>query len=41
MRVAGLDLMEGALTKEEMAYLRAVVEGARLIPQEIITARDL
>ena len=41
VRVAGLDLMEGALTKEEMAYLRAVVEGARLIPQEIITAHDL
>ena len=39
--VVGLELMEGVLDKKEMAYLRAVVEGARLIPQEILTAHDL
>ncbi|WP_204813121.1 Wadjet anti-phage system protein JetD domain-containing protein [Olsenella uli] len=41
VRVVGLELMEGVLGADEMAYLRAVVEGARLIPQEILTARDL
>lgn len=41
VRVAGLELMEGVLDKKEMAYLRAVVEGACLIPQEILTAHDL
>ena len=41
VRVVGLELMEGVLDKKEMAYLSAVVEGARLIPQEILTARDL
>lgn len=41
VRVAGLELMEGVLDKKEMAYLNAVVEGARLIPQEILTAHDL
>ena len=41
VRVVGLELMEGVLDKKELAYLRAVVEGARLIPQEILTARDL
>ena len=41
VRVTGLELMEGVLDKKELAYLRAVVEGARLIPQEILTARDL
>ena len=41
VRVVGLELMEGVLDKKEMAYLRAVVEGARLIPQEILTAHDL
>ena len=41
VRVAGLELMEGVLDKKELTYLRAVVEGARLIPQEILTAHDL
>lgn len=41
VRLVGLELMEGALDKKELAYLRAVVEGARLVPQEILTARDL
>nr|WP_231959034.1 Wadjet anti-phage system protein JetD domain-containing protein [Olsenella timonensis] len=41
VRLDGIELMEGALDKDEMAYLRAVVEDARLIPQEILTAHDL
>lgn len=41
VRVVGLELMEGVLRDEEFDYLRAVVEGARLIPQEILTAHDL
>ena len=41
VRVTGLELMEGVLDKKELTYLRAVVEGARLIPQEILTAHDL
>ena len=41
VRLVGLELLEGVLDKKELAYLRAVVEGARLIPQEILTARDL
>ena len=39
--VRGLDLFEGELKDRELAYLRAVLDGARLIPQEILTARDL
>ena len=39
--VRGLDLFEGELKERELAYLRAVLDGARLIPQEILTARDL
>ena len=39
--VRGLDLFEGELKEREFAYLRAVLDGARLIPQEILTARDL
>ncbi len=41
VRVTGLELMEGVLDEKEMAYLCTVVESARLIPQEILTARDL
>ena len=41
VRVEGLELLEPALCDREMDYLRAVVEGARLIPQEILTAEDL
>ena len=41
VRVVGLELMEDVLRDEEFDYLRAVVEGARLIPQEILTAHDL
>ena len=37
----GLELLEGSLKKREAAYLRAVVENALLIPQEILTAEDL
>lgn len=37
----GLALLEPLLKKKEAAYLRAALEGARLIPQEIITAADL
>ena len=29
------------LTEEAAAYARSVVEGCRLIPQEILTRRDL
>ena len=41
VRVEGIELLEPVLKPKEAAYLRAVVEGARLIPQEIITAADL
>ena len=41
VQTRGLDLLEGALKKREAAYLRAVLDGARLIPQEILTAEDL
>ena len=41
VQVRGLDLLEASLKKHEAAYLRAVVDGARLIPQEILTAEDL
>lgn len=41
VRVEGLELLESVLKPKEAAYLRAVVEGARLIPQEIVTAADL
>lgn len=33
--------LEGRLKPREESYLRAVIEGARLIPQEILTAADL
>lgn len=39
--VTGLGPLEGRLKPREEAYLRAVIEGARLIPQEILTAADL
>ena len=39
--VRGLELFEGELKEKELAYLHAVLDGARLIPQEILTARDL
>lgn len=38
---AGLALLEGVLDKDDAAYLRGVLEGARLVPQEILTAGDL
>lgn len=41
VRIEGLELLESVLKPKEAAYLRAVVEGARLIPQEIVTATDL
>ena len=41
VRIEGLELLESVLKPKEAAYLRAVVEGARLIPQEIVTAADL
>ena len=41
VQTRGLDLLEGALKKREAAYLRDVLDGARLIPQEILTAEDL
>ena len=37
----GVELFEGRLDEDEMAYLRAVVENSRLIPQEIVTRADL
>ncbi|WP_239471725.1 Wadjet anti-phage system protein JetD domain-containing protein [Olsenella profusa] len=37
----GLDLLEGELKPREAAYLREVLDNARLIPQEILTAADL
>lgn len=37
----GLELLEADLSADEAAYLRAVVDNARLIPQEIVTAADL
>ena len=33
--------LEGRLKPREESYLRAVIEHARLIPQEILTAADL
>ena len=39
--IRGLELLEPHLKKREAAYLRALLDGARLIPQEILTARDL
>ena len=36
-----LGLLEGRLKPREESYLRAVIEHARLIPQEILTAADL
>ena len=39
--VRGLELLEGSLKKREASYLRSVIEHARLIPQEILTAEDL
>ena len=39
--IRGLELLEGELKKGEAAYLRAVIEHALLIPQEILTAEDL
>lgn len=41
VQVRGLDLLEASLKKREAAYLRGVIDGARLIPQEILTAQDL
>lgn len=41
VRVEGVELLEPILSDAEADYLRAVVEDARLIPQEILTARDL
>lgn len=39
--VRGFELLEPCLKKREAAYLREVLDGARLIPQEIITSEDL
>lgn len=39
--LSGLDLLEPLLEDKEAAYLRAVVENSRLIPQEILTHEDL
>lgn len=41
VRVEGIELLEPILSDAEADYLRAIVEDARLIPQEILTARDL
>ena len=41
VRVEGIELLEPILSDAEAEYLRAVVENARLIPQEILTAGDL
>ena len=41
VKVVGLELMEPVLKPKEFAYLRSVIENARLIPQEIVTAADL
>ena len=37
----GLALLEPHLKDKEAAYLRALLDGARMIPQEIVTAADL
>ena len=37
----GLALLEPHLKSKEAAYLRALLDGARMIPQEIVTAADL
>ena len=39
--INGLELLEPHLKKKELTYLRELLDGARLVPQEIITARDL
>lgn len=39
--VEGLDTFEPLLSDEEFAYLESVVRNSRLVPQEIVTARDL
>lgn len=39
--IMGFELLEPLLKKKEATYLRAVLDGARLIPQEIVTAADL
>lgn len=36
-----MSMLEEGLTEEAAAYARAVVEGCRLVPQEILTRRDL
>lgn len=39
--ITGTELLAPYLTESELAYLEAVLEGARLIPQESVTAEDL
>ena len=39
--IHGLELLEPCLKKKEFAYLCELLDGARLVPQEILTARDL
>ena len=39
--IHGLELLEPCLKKREFAYLRELLDGARLVPQEILTSRDL
>ena len=39
--INGLEILEPHLKKKELAYLRELLDGARLVPQEILTARDL
>lgn len=41
LAIEGIELFDGALPDEDLDYLRSVVEGSRLIPQEILTSKDL
>ena len=39
--IVGVELLEPHLKPRELEYLRAVLEGSRLVPQEIVTRHDL
>ena len=41
IEVGDMSLLLAGMTEEEAAYATAVIEGCRLIPQEILTRRDL
>lgn len=41
LAIEGIELFDDTLPDNDISYLRSVVEGSRLIPQEIITSKDL